>query len=53
MQIPALQSVTVEILVDNLIDMFEPSRPGSVERVAPGRLPSPCWRPTAFPVSLP
>jgi len=41
MQIPALQSVTVEILVDNLIDMFEPSRPGSVERVAPGRLPKP------------
>ncbi len=41
MQIPALQSVSVEILVDNLIDMFEPSRPGSVERVTAGRLPKP------------
>ncbi len=41
MQIPALQSVTVEILVDNFYDVFEPSRPGIVERVAPGRLPKP------------
>ena len=41
MQIPALQAVTVEILVDNFFDVFEPSRPGIVERVAPGRLPKP------------
>jgi len=41
MQIPALQSVTVEILVDNFYDVFEPSRPGIVERVPPGRLPKP------------
>jgi 7,8-dihydropterin-6-yl-methyl-4-(beta-D-ribofuranosyl)aminobenzene 5'-phosphate synthase len=41
MQIPALQSVTVEILVDNFFDVFEPSKPGVVERVAPGRLPKP------------
>ncbi len=41
MQIPALQSVTVEILVDNFYDVFEPSRPGIVERVTPGRLPKP------------
>jgi 7,8-dihydropterin-6-yl-methyl-4-(beta-D-ribofuranosyl)aminobenzene 5'-phosphate synthase len=41
MQIPALTSVTVEILVDNFFDVFEPSKPGLVERVAPGRLPKP------------
>ena len=41
MQIPALNSVTVEILVDNFFDVFEPSKPGLVERVAPGRLPKP------------
>ncbi len=41
MQIPALQAVTVEILVDNFFDVFEPSRPGIVERVVPGRLPKP------------
>ena len=41
MQIPALKSVTVEILVDNFFDVFEPSKPGVVERVAPGRLPKP------------
>lgn len=41
MQIPALQGVTVEILVDNFFDVFEPSRPGIVERVTPGRLPKP------------
>ena len=41
MQIPALNSVTVEILVDNFFDVFEPSKPGIVERVAPGRLPKP------------
>jgi len=41
MQIPSLQAVTVEILVDNFFDVFEPSRPGIVERVTPGRLPKP------------
>jgi 7,8-dihydropterin-6-yl-methyl-4-(beta-D-ribofuranosyl)aminobenzene 5'-phosphate synthase len=41
MQIPALKSVTVEILVDNFFDVFEPSRPGIVERVVPGRLKKP------------
>ena len=41
MQIPALTSVTVEILVDNFFDVFEPSRPGVVERVVPGRLKKP------------
>jgi len=41
MQLPALTSVTVEILVDNFFDVFEPSRPGIVERAAPGRLPKP------------
>jgi 7,8-dihydropterin-6-yl-methyl-4-(beta-D-ribofuranosyl)aminobenzene 5'-phosphate synthase len=41
MQIPALTSVTVEVLVDNFFDVFEPSKPGIVERVAPGRLPKP------------
>ena len=41
MQIPALQAVTVEILVDNFFDVFEPSRPGIVERVIPGRLQKP------------
>ncbi len=41
MQLPALTSVTVEVLVDNFYDVFETSRPGLVERVAPGRLPKP------------
>jgi 7,8-dihydropterin-6-yl-methyl-4-(beta-D-ribofuranosyl)aminobenzene 5'-phosphate synthase len=41
MQIPALKSVTVEVLVDNFFDVFEPSRPGIVERVVPGRLKKP------------
>ncbi len=41
MQLPALKSVTVEVLVDNFFDVFEPSRPGSVERVVPGRLKKP------------
>jgi len=41
MQLPALSSVTVEILVDNFFDVFEPSRPGIVERVVPGRLKKP------------
>jgi len=41
MKIPALQAVTVEILVDNFFDVFEPSRPGIVERVVPGRLKKP------------
>jgi 7,8-dihydropterin-6-yl-methyl-4-(beta-D-ribofuranosyl)aminobenzene 5'-phosphate synthase len=41
MQIPTLQAVTVEVLVDNFFDVFEPSRPGIVERVVPGRLKKP------------
>lgn len=41
MELPALTSVTVEILVDNFFDVFEPSKPGVVERVVPGRLPKP------------
>ncbi len=41
MQIPVLQAVTIEILVDNFFDVFEPSRPGIVERVVPGRLKKP------------
>ncbi len=41
MQLPALQAITVEILVDNFFDVFEPSRPGIVERVVPGRLKKP------------
>jgi 7,8-dihydropterin-6-yl-methyl-4-(beta-D-ribofuranosyl)aminobenzene 5'-phosphate synthase len=41
MQVPDVQSVTVEILVDNFFDIFEPSRPGVVERVVLGRLPKP------------
>jgi 7,8-dihydropterin-6-yl-methyl-4-(beta-D-ribofuranosyl)aminobenzene 5'-phosphate synthase len=41
MQIPELDAVTVEVIVDNFIDVFEPSRPGIVERVTPGRLKQP------------
>jgi 7,8-dihydropterin-6-yl-methyl-4-(beta-D-ribofuranosyl)aminobenzene 5'-phosphate synthase len=41
MKLPALQSVTVEILVDNFFDVFEPSRPGIVERAVPGQLKQP------------
>lgn len=41
MQVPNVQSVTVEILVDNFFDIFEPSRPGVVERAVLGRLPKP------------
>ena len=41
MEIPILQSVTIEVLVDNFFDVFEPSRPGIVERVVPGRLKKP------------
>jgi 7,8-dihydropterin-6-yl-methyl-4-(beta-D-ribofuranosyl)aminobenzene 5'-phosphate synthase len=41
LQIPALSSVTVEILVDNFFDVFEPSRPGIVDRVVPGHLKQP------------
>jgi 7,8-dihydropterin-6-yl-methyl-4-(beta-D-ribofuranosyl)aminobenzene 5'-phosphate synthase len=41
MQLPPLKSVTVEVLVDNFFDVFEPSRPGVVERVVPGRLKKP------------
>ena len=33
--------MTVEILVDNFFDIFEPSRPGIVERVVPGHLKQP------------
>ncbi len=41
MQIPALSSVTVEVVVDNFFDVFEPSKPGLVERAVVGRLPKP------------
>jgi len=41
MNIPTLQAVNIEILVDNFFDVFEPSRPGIVERVVPGRLKKP------------
>jgi 7,8-dihydropterin-6-yl-methyl-4-(beta-D-ribofuranosyl)aminobenzene 5'-phosphate synthase len=41
MQLPALKSVTVEILVDNFFDVFEPPRPGVVERAVLGRLKKP------------
>lgn len=41
MQIPAVQSVTVEILVDNFFDIFEPSKPGVVERAVLGKLKKP------------
>jgi len=41
MKVPALAAVTVEILVDNFFDVFEPSRPGIVERVVPGALKKP------------
>jgi len=54
MKIPALQAVTVEILVDNFFDVFEPSRPGIVERVIPGRPQrNRCWRPTDWLTSSP
>ncbi|MBI4644247.1 MAG: MBL fold metallo-hydrolase [Deltaproteobacteria bacterium] len=41
MQAPVLQSMTVEILVDNFFDIFEPSRPGLVERAVLGKLKKP------------
>ncbi len=41
MQLPALTAMTVEVLVDNFYDVFEPSKPGVVERVVPGRLKKP------------
>jgi 7,8-dihydropterin-6-yl-methyl-4-(beta-D-ribofuranosyl)aminobenzene 5'-phosphate synthase len=41
MQVPALKSMTVEIVVDNFFDIFEPSRPGVVERAALGQLKKP------------
>lgn len=41
MEIPALTSATIDIVVDNFIDVFEPSLPGVVERAAPGRLKKP------------
>jgi 7,8-dihydropterin-6-yl-methyl-4-(beta-D-ribofuranosyl)aminobenzene 5'-phosphate synthase len=41
MDIPVLSSVTVEVLVDNFFDVFEPSKPGLVERAVLGRLSKP------------
>ena len=41
MQLPELSSVTIDIVVDNFIDVFEPSLPGVVERMTPGRLKKP------------
>ena len=41
MELPEISSVTVDIIVDNFIDVFEPSLPGVVERAAPGRLKKP------------
>jgi 7,8-dihydropterin-6-yl-methyl-4-(beta-D-ribofuranosyl)aminobenzene 5'-phosphate synthase len=41
MELPELTSATVDIIVDNFIDVFEPSRPGVVDRVTPGRLKKP------------
>ena len=41
MELPELSSVTVDIVVDNFFDVFEPSLPGVVERAAPGRLKKP------------
>jgi 7,8-dihydropterin-6-yl-methyl-4-(beta-D-ribofuranosyl)aminobenzene 5'-phosphate synthase len=40
-ELPAINSLVVEVLVDNFFDVFEPSRPGVVERVVPGRLKKP------------
>lgn len=41
MQLPEISSVTIDIVVDNFIDVFEPSLPGVVERMTPGRLKKP------------
>ncbi len=41
MHVPKLSQVTVEIVVDNFIDVFEVSRPGKVERATVGRLKKP------------
>ncbi len=41
MELPAVASVSVDMVVDNFIDVFEPSLPGIVERVVPGRLKKP------------
>ena len=41
MEIPEIKSATVDIVVDNFIDVFEPSLPGVVDRVPPGRLKKP------------
>jgi 7,8-dihydropterin-6-yl-methyl-4-(beta-D-ribofuranosyl)aminobenzene 5'-phosphate synthase len=41
MQVPALRSVTVEVLVDNFFDIFEPSRPDVVHRATLGGLKKP------------
>ena len=41
MQIPVLSSVTVEVVVDNFYDVFDPSKPGLVARARVGRLRRP------------
>lgn len=41
MELPELTSASIDIVVDNFIDVFEPSLPGVVERVTPGRLKKP------------
>jgi 7,8-dihydropterin-6-yl-methyl-4-(beta-D-ribofuranosyl)aminobenzene 5'-phosphate synthase len=40
-ELPELTSASIDIVVDNFIDVFEPSLPGIVERVTPGRLKKP------------
>lgn len=41
MELPVVAAVTIEVIVDNFFDVFEPSRPGLVDRVVPGRLKKP------------
>ncbi|MBM4288713.1 MAG: MBL fold metallo-hydrolase [Deltaproteobacteria bacterium] len=41
MELPKIKSVAIDIVVDNFIDVFEPSLPGLVERMPPGRLKKP------------
>jgi 7,8-dihydropterin-6-yl-methyl-4-(beta-D-ribofuranosyl)aminobenzene 5'-phosphate synthase len=41
MEIPELTLASIDIVVDNFIDVFEPSMPGVVERITPGRLKKP------------
>lgn len=41
MEVPELAAVNIEIVVDNFFDVFEPSRPGVVERAILGRLKKP------------